>query len=151
MQHKAAKEWQIIASVVEQLGYEFVGSELLSSDGHCTLRVYIDSSEGISLDDCVAVSHQLSGVLDVEDPIQTAYDLEVSSPGLDRPLMRMSDFERFVGCQAKLKLSVPLEGRRNFKGVIRGVREGFVVFEFDEQEFELVFEHIEKARLIPEY
>ena len=116
MRHVPEKLQDLIESVVSSLGYELVGVEYLTQGRGGLLRVYIDSEDGINLDDCSRVSHQLSGVLDVEDVIRGQYQLEVSSPGLDRPLFSLAHFERFVGQQVKLKLAVPIHGQRKFRG-----------------------------------
>lgn len=151
MEQSNSKEWKIVEPVVESMGYELVGVELMRHGRDCTLRVYIDKPAGVTLDDCAAVSHQLSGVMDVEDPIQLPYRLEISSPGLDRPLFRAADFERFAGSTAKIKLAVPLAGRRNFTGVLSGMHDGRVRVEVDGELFELDFDHIERARLVPQF
>jgi ribosome maturation factor RimP len=104
---------ELFEPVIESMGYELVGVEFNAAGNHGTLRVYIDREEGVNIDDCAAISHQVSGILDVEEPIQQAYDLEISSPGIDRPLFKLVDFERFAGKTAKIKLAVGLEGRRN--------------------------------------
>ena len=88
--------------VIQSMGYELVGVEFLDGTQHGTLRVYIDHENGIGVDDCVAISHQISGILDVEEPIQQAYDLEVSSPGINRPLFKAKDYEQFCGHLAKI-------------------------------------------------
>jgi ribosome maturation factor RimP len=113
--------------------------------------VYIDHQNGITIDDCERVSHQLSGLLDVEDLVRGQYNLEVSSPGLDRPLFTIEHFEQFRHQKAKVKLSLPIEGRRKFTGIIHGVKDGNVVLEVDEQQIELPFNTIEKANLVPEF
>ncbi|MEW6354478.1 MAG: ribosome maturation factor RimP [Pseudomonadota bacterium] len=142
---------QVIEPVVTALGYELVGVEYASQGRAPVLRIYIDSADGISLDDCQRVSHQVSGVLDVENPIQGRYDLEVSSPGLDRPLFNAQDFARFAGQRAKIQLHAPLNGRRNFTGVLHGVRDDCVVIEDSGAEFALPLSGIDKARLAPEW
>ena len=150
--HKAAPQLaSIVRSAVEALGYELVGVEFLSraKAGHL-LRVYIDSERGVGLGDCEKVSHQVSGVLDVEDPISGQYALEVSSPGLDRPLFELAHFERFVGRLARVKLHTALHGRSNFKGVIQAVTGGDVVMQVDGQPVRLPFAQIASARLVPE-
>jgi len=99
--------------VIESMGYELVGVEFSTNGRHGTLRVYIDREQGVSLDDCAAISHQISGILDVEEPIKQAYDLEISSPGIDRPLFKLADYERFAGRIAKklyATASSPLDG-----------------------------------------
>ncbi len=151
MQHSAYREWSLIEPVIEQMGYELVGTERIRNGKHLILRIYIDKPEGITVDDCAAVSHQVSGVLDVEDPIEAAYDLEVSSPGLDRPIFRAEDFARFAGERAKIKLSVPLARRRNFTGTLLGMQDGKVSVQVDQEVFELEYQHIEKAKLAPQF
>ena len=137
---------------IRSLGYELVGVEYQSSGkGGGLLRVYIDSADGISADDCQKVSYQVSGVLDVEDPIPGHYTLEISSPGLDRLLFRPEDFERFAGQQVKLRAVSPVDGRRNFKGRLVGMRDGQVVIEQDDGEVSLAYEQVDQARLVPEY
>jgi ribosome maturation factor RimP len=137
---------------IRSLGYELVGVEYQSGGkGGGLLRVYIDSEDGISADDCQKVSYQVSGVLDVEDPIPGHYTLEVSSPGLDRLLFRPEDFERFAGQQVKLRTASPVDGRRNFKGRLVGMRDGQVVIEQDDVEVSLAYEQVDQARLVPEY
>ena len=140
----------LIGPAVEGLGYEFVGAEYMPRRRHSLLRVYIDNDEGISLDDCARVSDQLSGILDVEDPIQGAYSLEVSSPGLDRPLFFARHFEQFRGARIRVKMAVPVAGRRNFKGTLDGCRDGDVIVLEDGEEYALPLEDIGSARLIPD-
>ncbi len=142
----------LISPVVLSLGYEFVGLEYLPQGKHSLLRIYIDKPEGITVDDCGTVSHQVSGVLEVEDPIKGHYVLEVSSPGLDRPLFKLEDFERFSGHHVQIKLQIPLNGRRNFKGLLQGVQvaDQRVELAVDEEIFSLPWDRIEKARLVVE-
>ncbi|MBL1261662.1 MAG: ribosome maturation factor RimP [Thiotrichaceae bacterium] len=143
---------ELISPVVVSLGYEFVGMEYLPQGKHSLLRIYIDKSEGISVDDCGTVSHQLSGVLEVEEPINGHYVLEVSSPGLDRPLFKFEDFDRFSGNNVQIRLQVPLDGRRNFKGLLAGVKadDQLVDVAIDGEIISLPWDRIEKARLIAE-
>ena len=137
---------------ISSMGYELVGVEFQSGGkGGGLLRVYIDSEQGISADDCQKVSYQVSGVLDVEDPIPGHYTLEISSPGLDRMLFRPQDFERFAGKLIKVRTTYPIEGRRKFKGRLTGMQGDNVVFEQDDMEISLPFDQIEQARLVPEY
>lgn len=151
MSRKISETCELIEPVLKQMGYELLGAELAQNGRHTVLRVYIDKQDGISLDDCAKVSHQISGVLDVEAVITGTYALEVSSPGLDRPLFRLADFEKFSGHKADVKLSFPLNGRRNFKGFIKGVEGNLVLMQVEQDEYKLLFEHIEKTRLIPEF
>lgn len=129
-------------------GIEVVDVEFIPEHGRWVLRVYIDKPGGVTLDDCGDFSSELSTVLDVEDPVPERYALEVSSPGLDRPLKKPRDFERFIGRKAKIKTREPIEGRRNFKAVIRGVSdEGVVVTDSEERHWTIPIENISKARL----
>lgn len=109
---------QLLAPVVEALGYELWGVELNARPRHSLLRLYIDSPQGITVDDCAAVSRQASATLDVSDPITGAYTLEVSSPGWDRPLFRAEQYERYKGSRVKVRLARLLEGQRNLDGAI---------------------------------
>ena len=151
MRHAPANIQAVVAPVVESLGYELVGVEYLMQGHHGLLRVYIDTEDGVTLDDCSRVSHQLSGVLDVEDVIRGSYQLEISSPGLDRPLFTKEHFQRFTGHKAKLKLSVPLNGQRKFRGTLCGVENDQLVLDTGEEELRLPLSSIDKANLIPEF
>ncbi|MCB1802266.1 MAG: ribosome maturation factor RimP [Gammaproteobacteria bacterium] len=142
----------LVRGAVEALGYELVGVELLArpKSGHL-LRVYIDSEKGVGLSDCEKVSHQVGGLLDVEDPIKGDYALEVSSPGLDRPLFESAHFARFAGHPVRIKLHAPLNGRSNYKGVIAGVEGDDVVVQVEGEPVRLPFAQIASARLVPEF
>ena len=141
----------LVAPAVEALGHELVGIEYLAQGAHSVLRIYIDSPEGITLDDCSRVSHQVSGVLEVEDPIRGKFNLEVSSPGLDRPLFSLAHFQRFMGKAVKLRLRQPVEGQRKFKGVIEAVENDRIQIALEDSKLlELEIDEIEKANLIPE-
>ncbi len=143
---------QLIKQAVESMGYELVGVELLSRQKASTLlRIYIDSAKGIGLDDCTAVSHQVSGVLDVENPIEENYDLEVSSPGLDRPLFDKEHFDRFKGKKARIRLRMKLDGRRRYDGVLVGVAGENVILDVKGKKLDLPLDQIDTARLIPEF
>ncbi len=140
-----------LAAAVETLGYELVGIEFQRRRDSSLLRVYIDSEAGINLDDCQRASHQISGVLDVEDPIAGRYTLEVSSPGLDRPLFEPAHFVRFAGSEVRIQLKELLDGRRKLLGRLLGMRDGEVVIADSEgREWRVPLERIEKARLVPE-
>jgi ribosome maturation factor RimP len=113
------------------------------------LRVFIDRPEGITVDDCAAVSSHLGRLFAVEN---IDYDrLEISSPGLDRPLKKVADFERFAGQEVQLRTRLPIDGRRNFSGVLMGVRDGAVCVQGDEKSFELPLDQIDRARLVPKF
>ncbi|MGB5833460.1 MAG: ribosome maturation factor RimP [Thiohalocapsa sp.] len=142
----------LIETVVGPMGYEPVGVEFVQGPaGSAVLRVYIDHEDGIKLEDCETVSRQLSSVFDVEDPIPGRYDLEVSSPGLDRPLFKIEHFDRFSGERARIRLVSKLDGRRRFEGVLAGTDGSRVLLDADGERLELPHELIETARLIPEY
>lgn len=141
----------VIEPAVTALGYELVGIEFLSQGRHSLLRIYIDNAPGITLEDCEKVSRQVSAVLDVEDPIQGHYTLEVSSPGLERPLFRPEHYERFAGNEVQLRLKVPVEGRRKFKGRLLGLRDGDVVIATEAGELSFAFADIERAQLVPDW
>lgn len=143
---------ELLSPTVEALGYELVGVEYHPNSVNALLRVYIDKADGIELDDCVAVNEQVSGILDVEDPINSKYTLEISSPGLDRPLFNLTDFQRFIGSQVKIRLSRPIERQRNFKAEIIAVNDNMItVKEVDGKQTELDVNFIEVARLIPTF
>ena len=133
------------------MGYELVGIEYRSGADSGLLRIYIDREGGIQLDDCVAVSRQVSAMLDVEDPLKEAYQLEVSSPGVDRPLFVKEHFERFAGSKVRVKLRMKLHGRRRFEGVLQGVQDENVVLEMDGEMEYLPLDQIDSARLVPEF
>nr|WP_175586390.1 MULTISPECIES: ribosome maturation factor RimP [unclassified Pseudomonas] len=141
----------LLAPVVTGLGFECWGIEFVSQGKHSVLRVYIDKEGGILVDDCAEVSRQVSSVLDVEDPISSEYTLEVSSPGMERPLFTLEQFASHAGEQVKIKLRSPFEGRRNFQGLLRGVEDQDVVVQVDDQEFLLPIDSIDKANIIPSF
>ena len=141
----------LLAPVVTGLGFECWGIEFVSQGKHSVLRVYIDKEGGILVDDCAEVSRQVSSVLDVEDPISSEYTLEVSSPGMERPLFTLEQFASHAGEQVKIKLRSPFEGRRNFQGLLRGVEEQDVVVQVDDQEFLLPIDSIDKANIMPSF
>lgn len=142
----------LVEPLVESLGYELVLLELVPSGRSSTLRLYIDSVEGIGLSDCETVSREVAAMLDVEDPISQAYRLEVSSPGLDRPLTRRAHFDRFKGSRARVELAVPRPGgQRKFQGVILATADEVVTLATEQGEVELAFSSIGRARLLPDY
>ena len=114
------------------------------------LRLYIDNDDGITIDDCSRVNHQVIGVLDVHDPIKEKYFLEISSPGLDRPLFTLEQFQRFIGEKVKMKLREKVEERRKIKGVIKAVEETAVVVSDDGVDYLIPAEAIDSAHLVPE-
>ncbi|MDD5276429.1 MAG: ribosome maturation factor RimP [Methylovulum sp.] len=140
----------LIEPIVEGLGYECVGVDYNPHPKHGLLRIYIDSDRGILLEDCTKVSHQVSGVLDVEDPIPGNYQLEISSPGEDRPFFKISQFERFIGSTVLVTLFKPIAGRRKIKGAIEKVDGDNVFLQEDGQVYEVPFSAMSKARLVPD-
>jgi len=141
----------LIEPVVEGLGYECVGIEYHPHPRHGLLRIYIDSDNGILVDDCSKVSHQVSGVLDVEDPIPDNYQLEVSSPGADRPFFKISQFERFQGSTVQVNLFKAIGGRKRITGLIEKVEGDIITLTENGQSFEVPFSAISKAHLVPDY
>lgn len=152
MQQASSRLSNLATEIIEPLGYELVGIDFFRRGGtrRALLRVYIDQPQGITLEDCAAVSHQLSGALDVEDPIGGEYDLEVSSPGLDRPLFTPEHFARFRGHRAKIKLMAKQDGRRNFEGILGPIQDGSVTLEVEGTVVALPLAAVESARLVPE-
>jgi ribosome maturation factor RimP len=151
MSQQPAQLRELIEPAVAGLGYELVGVEYRGGGTNGLLRVYIDHEDGITLEDCQAVSHQISGLLDVEDPIPGHYALEVSSPGLDRPLFSARDYARFAGQRIKVRMHGLVQGRRNFTGLLLGLEGENAIVEVDGEEFELPLDQVDQARLIPEY
>ena len=134
-----------LAATLEGLGYELVD---LESSRSGLLRVFIDAPRGITVEDCARVSNHLTRLFAVEG---VDYErLEVSSPGLDRPLKRLADFERFAGREASVKLKLPVDGQRRFAGRLVGVEEGRVVLEIEGKRQNIAFEDIDRARLVPD-
>ncbi len=147
----------ILAPTVQSLGLELLGIEYLPAPGGATVRLYIDvpaaeaAERSVGIEDCEAVSREVSAQLDVEDPISGNYTLEVSSPGVDRPLFEAAQFARFAGEQAKVTLKLPQDGRRRLTGRIVSVEGDTVQFEVDGAAVAVALDNIEKARLVPDW
>jgi ribosome maturation factor RimP len=139
----------MLESTVEALGFDLWGVEYLSQGKHSVLRVYIDRVEGISVENCAAVSVQVGSVLDVEDPISGEYTLEVSSPGMDRLLFKLEQYPGYVGEILDVRLRSPYEGRRRYKGVLKGIEGEDVIIQVDDHEYLLPHSAIDKARIEP--
>jgi len=151
MKLRSVKLTNLLKPLVEDLGYEFVGLEHGSNPKNPVLVVYIDAKDGIAVEDCERVSREVAALLDVEDSIPGHYNLEVSSPGLDRPLFTLEQFEQFAGEIARITLYAPQEGRRKFKGEILGAEGDQVKLALDDSEVLLEMGNIAKARLVPDY
>jgi ribosome maturation factor RimP len=137
-----------LASLITAMGYEFVGCEMHRQGRSFVLRIYIDSEKGITLDDCSDVSHQVSAMLDVDDPIQGHYNLEISSPGLNRPLFEIAHYRKFVGNRIKVRMHDLIHNQRNFVGILQRVEETDIHLLVDTEEVVLPFSGIEKAKVI---
>jgi len=152
---KADEIAELLSPTVSALGLELLGIEYLPAPGGATVRLYIDMPQSderhVGIEDCEAVSREVSAQLDVEDPITGNYTLEVSSPGLDRPLFGAAQFARFVGESAKVVLKLPQDGRRRLQGKIARVEGSTIAFALDAGEFVVDAANIEKARLMPDW
>ncbi|MFP8966653.1 ribosome maturation factor RimP [Pokkaliibacter sp. CJK22405] len=151
MTGKEAALYEMLAPVVSGLGFQLWGVEFLAQGRRSVLRVYIDSESGVGVDDCASVSRQASALLDVEDPISGEYVLEVSSPGLDRPLYNLEQFSAYTGSLVKLRLRMPFEGRRKFIGRLSAVNDENIALQVEETEYLLPFDLIDKANVEPEF
>ena len=138
----------MLRPAVEETGKELLGVEYISAGNHSVLRLFIDHENGIDVDDCAEVSRQVGAILDVEDPISSEYNLEVSSPGLDRPLFEQAQFEAVIGETVDVKISMPLNGRRKFKGKLVAVENDNLIVMVDNEEYELVISNVDKAHLV---
>ena len=141
----------LLEPAIEALGYELTDLELNLGHSRGLVRLFIDSEQGVTLDDCAQVSHQVSGVLDVEDPIVTYYRLEVSSPGADRKLVKPEHFDRFAGSVVKVRLKRMVDGRRRITGRLLGQDEGKIKIRLDAKDVSIEIEDIEVARLVPNW
>ena len=139
---------QLVEGVVESQGYELVDVELKGAGNNSVLRIFIDRADGVTHQDCELISEQVGTVLDVEDLIPFSYTLEVSSPGLDRKLVKGSDYTRFEGKLAKIQTRIPLQHQKVFKGRLKGLRDGTVVLELPQGSLlEIPLDVIQEARL----
>ena len=139
----------MLEPVVVKAGYELVRIMTIGQVNP-TLQVMIDRTDGkdITVEDCTKVSHLLSAILDEKDPIENQYSLEVSSPGLDRPLTKLEHFKRFIGYEVKLETAEKVENRKRFKGKIVAVKDSNVILDMDETQYKIAFESIDKAKLV---
>jgi len=139
----------LLEPTIERLGYEVTDLELKLGGQDGLLRIFIDKEGGVDIDDCEKVSRQVSAILDVEDPLPDRYTLEVSSPGLDRTLTKPAHFQRFMGEDVRVKLRLPLSGRRNFRGALKAADDEHIEVEVDGEVYRLPITTIESARLVP--
>lgn len=141
---------ELLEPVVTESGYQLWGCEYLSQGKHSLLRIYIDKEGGIGITDCEIVSRQISAILDVEDPIQGNYSLEVSSPGIPRPLFYKEHYQQYVGHSVQLKLYKPINGSRKLVAIIQSVNETAVILKTESEDIEVQFSQIVKANLTGE-
>jgi len=141
---------ELLQPGAEALGYELVAVEMSGGDTSI-VRIYIDSAEGVTVTDCAKASRQFSAILDVEDPISNRYTLEVSSPGMDRPLAKPAHFKAVVGNNVKIKMVTLVDGRRRFTGELVEAGDEFAVVEVDGEQTELLYNEMDRARLVPVY
>lgn len=141
----------LVEPILGEFGFELVDVEYLSKYGRWVLRIYIDKNGGITIDDCAKVSGELGDLIDIKDIINHEYVLEVSSPGLNRPLRKETDFMRFVGRKIKVRMSVPQKGRRNFTGYLKVFHNRTLVLEMEEELINLPLSEVEKANLVYEF
>ena len=142
---------ELLRPAVEETGKELLGIEYISAGNNSVLRLFVDHENGINVDDCAEVSRQVGAVLDVEDPISSEYNLEVSSPGVDRPLFELAHFQEVIGETINVKLSMPLNGRRKFKGPLMGIENDTLIVEVDSIDYELVISNVDKANLVAKF
>jgi len=140
----------LIEPVVTGMGFELWGLEYLTQGRYSVLKIFIDSENGIDVDDCASVSRQVGSLLDVEEPLKGQYTLEVSSPGMDRRLFTFEQFDLMKGTQVKLKLNKPFDGKKRFTGLLVGTEERDVVLRVGEEETLFPYEMIDRANVVPE-
>jgi len=138
----------MLRPAVEETGKELLGVEYISAGNNSVLRLFIDHENGINVDDCAEVSRQVGAILDVEDPISSEYSLEVSSPGVDKPLFEMSHFQSVIGETVNIKSSMPLNGRRKFKGTLVAIENETLIVEVDGTDYEIAINNVDKANLV---
>ncbi|MFC2993150.1 ribosome maturation factor RimP [Halomonas tibetensis] len=141
----------MIEPVVTAMGFELWGIDFLSHGKHSRLVIYIDHENGISVDDCAGISRQVSAIFDVEDPVRGEYRLEVSSPGIDRPLYTLDHFDRYRGHDVVLKLRAPFDGRRKFQGLLAGVEGDEVLLQVEGEEYCFPIDSIDQAQVVPRF
>ncbi len=141
----------LIEPVVNGMDFELWGIEYLTQGKNSVLKVYIDTEGGVDVDDCARISRQISSLLDVEEPISGRYVLEVSSPGMDRRLFTMKQYDEFKGAEVKIRLHSPFEGKRKYTGLLCGMDDSDVVLRVGEQEYLFPFEEVDRANVVPSF
>ncbi len=141
----------LLRPAVEETGKTLRGIEYISAGNNSVLRLFIDHENGINVDDCAEVSRQVGAILDVEDPISSEYNLEVSSPGVDCPLFELAHFQEVIGETINVKLSMPLNGRRKFKGPLVAIENNNLIVEVDGIDYELAIGNVDKANLVAKF
>ena len=141
---------ELLEPVVTVLGYELLGIEYFKQKDGSMLRLYIDNEAGITIEDCARVNQQVIGVLDVHDPVKKMYNLEISSPGLDRPLFTLKQFQRYLGQEVKIKLREKINERRKITGVIKAIEETAVLVREEGVDYLIPADVIDSAHLVPE-
>jgi ribosome maturation factor RimP len=139
---------ELLRPTVEANGFELLGLEVVQAGRHSTLRIYIDHADGVNVENCALVSREVSAILDVEDPIQAEYSLEVSSPGLDRPLFTPAHYAAVIGQKVEVKLAIPQDGRRKFKGMLTAIEDDMLIVEVDGKPYRLLMDNIDKANVV---
>ncbi|ABN73739.1 ribosome maturation factor RimP [Actinobacillus pleuropneumoniae] len=140
---------ELVSDTIESMGFELVGIECQRAGRFLTVRLYIDKEGGVTIDDCSDVSRQVSAILDVEDPIADKYNLEVSSPGLDRPLFTLAHYQRFIGQEIVIHLRIPMFDRRKWQGKLESVEGDLITLTVDNETRQFAFGNIQKANLVP--
>ncbi|MCP4682668.1 MAG: ribosome maturation factor RimP [Desulfobacterales bacterium] len=142
---------RLIMPVLDEIGFELVDIEYLSGRGRWILRIYVDKTGGITLDDCARVSREIGDLIDIKDIINHKYVLEVSSPGLDRPLRKEADFFKAIGKKVKVKMLMPIKGRRNFTGYLKDFQQKTLYLEVENKIVELPHRDVKKAKILYEF
>ena len=151
MNRKEQELESLVTPTIESLGCQLWGIEYKPQGRHSTLKIYIDRAEGVTVDDCAEVSNELSALLDVENPIRSAYNLEVSSPGLDRLLFKAEQYAQNIGQKIDLRLNFPFEGQRKFVGQVVNFEDNEVVLRINDLEFCFPLENVQRARIMPQF
>ena len=135
---------------LQSMGYGIVRVRLSGGDRQRHLQLMAERQDGkpMTVDDCSEISHTVSALLDVNDPIEGAYNLEVSSPGIDRPLLKPEDFEKYAGYEIKLETAVPIDGRKRFRGILKGIQEGMITIDVDQVDYLVPHASVDTAKLV---